>query len=142
MFAEAEEDFVEILFSFLTLPLGTIARLSRKYEDKVGSLTSLYESVENLSIERFFETWYKDCLVYPINSSAHVCEKLKVNLHGTKSILYQPGAIFFKKKGKFIITEDLNIIPLMMDTSISLLNSLGVESIHLLHERTIFFGLK
>ncbi|GJT56744.1 hypothetical protein Tco_0991798 [Tanacetum coccineum] len=31
MFAEAEEDFVEILFSFLTLPLGTIARISSKH---------------------------------------------------------------------------------------------------------------
>ncbi|KAI3750874.1 hypothetical protein L2E82_21751 [Cichorium intybus] len=49
IFAEAEGDFVDILFSFFTLPLGTIARLSRKHADskdiKVGSLTSLYESV-------------------------------------------------------------------------------------------------
>ncbi|CAH1447676.1 unnamed protein product [Lactuca virosa] len=142
MFAEAEEDFVEILFSFLTLPLGTIARLSRKYEDKVGSLTSLYESFENLNKKLFFKYWYKDCLVNPINSSANVCEKLKVNLNGTKSIPCQPDAIFFKKKGRFIITDDLNILPLVMDTSIALLNSLGVESIDLLHERTIYFGLK
>nr|KAJ0185332.1 hypothetical protein LSAT_V11C900469190 [Lactuca sativa] len=141
MFAEAEEDFVEILFSFLTLPLGTIASLNSK-DIKVGSLTSLYESVQNLNKKLFFKYWYKDCLLNPMNSSANVCEKLKVNLNGTKSIPYQPDAIFFKKKGRFVITDDLNILPLVMDTSIALLNSLGVESIDLLHEKTIYFGLK
>ncbi|TKY65911.1 tyrosine/DOPA decarboxylase [Spatholobus suberectus] len=30
LFAEARKDFVDVLFSFLTLPLGTIARLVRK----------------------------------------------------------------------------------------------------------------
>nr|KAJ0184994.1 hypothetical protein LSAT_V11C900469160 [Lactuca sativa] len=141
MFAEADEDFVEILFSFLTLPLGTIASLNSK-DIKVGSLTSLYESVQNLNKKLFFKYWYKDCLLNPMNSSANVCEKLKVNLNGTKSIPYQPDAILFKKKGRFVITDDLNILPLVMDTSIALLNSLGVESIDLLHEKTIYFGLK
>ncbi|KAI3679628.1 hypothetical protein L2E82_51168 [Cichorium intybus] len=88
MFAEAEEDFVDILFSFFTLPLGIIARLSKKHADskeiRVGSLTSLYESS----------------------------------------------------------TEDLNVVPVKLNTSIVLLNSLGVENINVLEERTIRFGFE
>ncbi|GKF41573.1 putative retrotransposon protein, partial [Tanacetum coccineum] len=43
MFVEADEEFIEILFSFLTLPLGTIAKLLAKHADaklwaKMGSV--------------------------------------------------------------------------------------------------------
>lgn len=85
MFAEAEEDFVDILFSFLTLPLGTIARLSTKYKDsnniKIWSLTSLYESVVNLDNKHFSSKLCKNDLVNPINSSDDLCRKLKLNLN-------------------------------------------------------------
>ncbi|KAF9600488.1 hypothetical protein IFM89_009937 [Coptis chinensis] len=53
-FAEADKDFVDILFSFLTLPMGTIVRLLQK-QSMVGSIDNLYKSVENLEV-RFFQT--------------------------------------------------------------------------------------
>ncbi|KAI3750520.1 hypothetical protein L2E82_21160 [Cichorium intybus] len=151
MFAEADEDFVQILFSFFTLPLGTIAKLSRKHagsnDIKIGSLTSLYESVINLDDKYFSNEHCKDALVNPSNSSASVCQKLKVNLDETKPIPTsvpggQDGVVYLKKKASFIITDDLNVAPVMLDTSIALLNSLGVEYIDLLDERTIYFGLE
>ncbi|KAK1406792.1 hypothetical protein QVD17_38400 [Tagetes erecta] len=71
MFAEAEEEFVDILFSFLTLPF--------------------------------------------VSNMKNTC---------------------------FIVTDDLSVIPDMLDTSITLLDFLGVEYIDLLDERIMDFGLE
>lgn len=53
VFVQAGKDFVDVLLSFLTLPLGTVARLVSKesnIKEKVrfGSISTLYESVANL----------------------------------------------------------------------------------------------
>lgn len=151
MFAEAEQDFVEILFSFFTLPLGTIARLSSGQADsqniKVGSLSSLYESVVNLNDQHFSNKHCKYALVNPSNASVSVLRKLKINLNDTNPVTSTTAgdshddAIFVKKKTSFVITDDLNVVPVLLDASIELLNSLGVEYIDLLDERTVYFGL-
>ncbi|KAK9073049.1 hypothetical protein SSX86_007371 [Deinandra increscens subsp. villosa] len=152
MFAEAEQDFVEILFSFLTLPLGTVARISTKNkaatetDTKVGSLSSLYESIENLDNKHFSNEHCKIALMNPNSSSLALCQKLKINLNSTKPVEASDSThgdvVFFKKKTSFIITDDLNVIPVLLDTSITLLNFLGVEFIDLLEERTMDFGLE
>ncbi|XP_076912307.1 uncharacterized protein LOC143570572 isoform X1 [Bidens hawaiensis] len=149
MFAEAEQDFVEILFSFLTLPLGTIARLSGKFVGtniKVGSLNSLYESVKNLDNRHFCNEQCKEALVNPLSSSLSLCQELKMNLNDATLVDARVSdkagdLVFLKKKASFIITDDLNVIPGMLETSITLLQSLGVKDINLLEEKTIYFGL-
>ncbi|KAL7585491.1 uncharacterized protein LOC111903057 [Lactuca sativa] len=150
IFAEAAEDFVDLLFSFFTFPLGTIAKLSRKHADskdvKVGSLTSLYESVVSLNEKHF--SCYKDWLVNPRNSSASVCQKLKINPDDMKPIAsnvagcqdYYP--VIVRSMANFIITDDLTVLPVMFDTSIKLLKSHGIENINLLEERTMYFGVE
>lgn len=49
---EAGKDFVDALFSFLTLPLGTIARLVAEESSveavKFGSFSSIYQSEKDL----------------------------------------------------------------------------------------------
>ncbi|MFS7965974.1 hypothetical protein Hanom_Chr09g00768401 [Helianthus anomalus] len=51
VYAEADYTFVDILFSFMTLPLGTIVRLLGKLDDKkfeaLGSLNNLYQSLKD-----------------------------------------------------------------------------------------------
>ncbi|KAJ0743225.1 hypothetical protein HanPI659440_Chr10g0373371 [Helianthus annuus] len=151
MFAEAEQDFVEILFSFLTLPLGTIARISSKHDattdTKVGGLDSLYESVEILDYKHFSNMDSKMGLVNPNNSSLSLCQKLKIDLNNIKPVdacvndrYYD--LIFFKKRTSFIITDDLNVIPFTLDTSISLLKFLGVERVDSLEEITMYFAFE
>ncbi|XP_076912309.1 uncharacterized protein LOC143570572 isoform X3 [Bidens hawaiensis] len=153
IFAEAEQDFVEILFSFLTLPLGTIARLSSKHEGtkdiKVGSLDSLYESVENLNNKHFTNEHCKIALVNPNSSLISLCQKLKVNLNimnmkpADARVSDTPSdLVFFRKNASFIITDDLNVIPVMLDSSVTLLKFLGVEYIDVLEEKIIDFGLE
>ncbi|KAI9080123.1 hypothetical protein K1719_037939 [Acacia pycnantha] len=52
LYAEAEGDFADFLFSFLTMPLGSILKISGVDDLKIGSMHNLYESVKGLS------TWY------------------------------------------------------------------------------------
>ena len=72
IFAEAGKDFVDVLLSFFTLPLGTIARLVCKESNmksvKVGSLRALYGSVENLDGKHFWTKTCEDMLLQPQNS--------------------------------------------------------------------------
>jgi hypothetical protein len=48
LFAEADNKFVDFLFSIFTLPVGTVTRLLQK-QNMAGCLRSLYNSIESLS---------------------------------------------------------------------------------------------
>jgi hypothetical protein len=92
LFAEAGKEFVDVLFSFLTFPLGTIARLIEK-ESSMGSLTigclnSLYHCVENLEEECLGTRMTKDVLLRPANSSEGYCRTLKLNIDDTEPTKY------------------------------------------------------
>ncbi|GJV72669.1 hypothetical protein Tco_1492664 [Tanacetum coccineum] len=146
MFAEADEEFVEILFSFLTLPLGTIAKFLAKHADamdtEVGSFTSLYQSVVHFDVKHFTNVYCKEVLVNPVNSSACVCQKLKLNLdtcvNGSHS-----GVTLLKEKSSFIITDDLKITPFLpVDKTFQYLSTLGVKCINSLHQTTIDLGFE
>jgi hypothetical protein len=80
LFAVAEKDFVDILCSFLTLPLGTIAKLLQKESNMgpvtIGCLNKLYQSVENLR------------LLPNNNSSEDYCRTLKINIDDTQPTKY------------------------------------------------------
>ncbi|KAB1217970.1 hypothetical protein CJ030_MR3G014620 [Morella rubra] len=64
IFAEAGKDFVDFLCNILTLPVGTVTRLLLK-EGMVGSLQSLYESIDNLSFTYIQPGQNKDVLLEP-----------------------------------------------------------------------------
>ncbi|XP_059456658.1 uncharacterized protein LOC132186673 [Corylus avellana] len=49
LFAEADKEFVDFLFSIFTLPVGVVTRLLKDGGGMVGCLPSLYRSIENLS---------------------------------------------------------------------------------------------
>ncbi|KAK8964970.1 hypothetical protein KSP40_PGU021146 [Platanthera guangdongensis] len=77
VFAEAGSDFVDVLFSFLTLPLASIVRLLDK-QSGLGSLDTLYESVERLDAKHFQTEACKEMLLNPRSASARLCEGLKI----------------------------------------------------------------
>ncbi|MBA0750003.1 hypothetical protein Gogos_003871 [Gossypium gossypioides] len=64
LFAEAGKDFVDFLFNLLSLPLGTVIKLL-KTNSMVGSLGSLYESIEKLSETYMHPNQNKDSLLNP-----------------------------------------------------------------------------
>lgn len=80
IFAESDHEFIDTLFSFLTLPLGTVLRLLEKDMVQLGSISRVYASVYSLD-PRFLRTSYcKSMLIMPRNSSEVQCEKLKLNV--------------------------------------------------------------
>ncbi|KAI5011098.1 hypothetical protein ZWY2020_013235 [Hordeum vulgare] len=80
LFAESDQDFVDVLFSFLTLPLGTIVRRLGK-QSQVGCLDELYKSVENLGEDHFQTKACKTMLLSPRNAAAAHLDRLKVEVH-------------------------------------------------------------
>ena len=84
LFAEAGKDFVNVLFSFLTLPLGAIARLVSKesIRDPVrfGCLSSFYESEANLDEQCFSTETYREMLLKRRNSAEAYCKSMKLNI--------------------------------------------------------------
>uniref|UniRef100_J3M0Y5 DUF674 domain-containing protein n=1 Tax=Oryza brachyantha TaxID=4533 RepID=J3M0Y5_ORYBR len=83
LFAESDKEFVDVLFSFLTLPLGTAVRLLGK-RSQLGCLDELYKSVENLG-EDHFQTNLKAMLLRPRNDAESHCDRLKVKIDDTNA---------------------------------------------------------
>ncbi|KAF7127040.1 hypothetical protein RHSIM_Rhsim11G0123400 [Rhododendron simsii] len=81
VFVEANKDFVDVLFSFLTIPIGTIFRLTREHslEGEIGCLNNLYESLEKLD-EDFLSSEQKGIILHPRCATDIYCRNLKVNL--------------------------------------------------------------
>lgn len=64
LFAESNKDFVDVLLSFLTLPMGTIVRLADK-KSGIGSMDELYKSAEGFDEEYFWTKAGKTMLLNP-----------------------------------------------------------------------------
>ncbi|KAK1398294.1 hypothetical protein POM88_008157 [Heracleum sosnowskyi] len=88
VFAEANSDFVDILFSFLTMPMGTIVRLLNKHLEyskppPIGNFNNLYETVVNFDAKYFVTSENKDWLVTTSNNAGPECQSLKINIDDT-----------------------------------------------------------
>ncbi|XP_073044488.1 uncharacterized protein [Primulina eburnea] len=87
LYAEVDNDFADVLLSFLTLPLGTIVRLLIKhYGNKapiIGSLSSLYAGLLNLDSCHFWTEEGKLMLLNPRNSYGFQCSRLKLQIDDT-----------------------------------------------------------
>ncbi|CAA0816068.1 Protein of unknown function (DUF674 [Striga hermonthica] len=88
VFAEADSQFVDVLLSFLTLPLGKIVRvLASHYGDScsaIGSLTTLYNGLADLDISNFESEAGKRILLDPMSPSAAKCRNLKLNINDSR----------------------------------------------------------
>ncbi|KAK2966150.1 hypothetical protein RJ640_018403 [Escallonia rubra] len=188
LFAEAGAEFVDILLSFLTLPLGTIVRLLSKASDslqlKLGSLTTLYESVSGLQMKHFWTEVGKVMLLNPRNSAVAQCQKLKINIDDTEQTKYficgaaickiycrlspfkdskcicgdlmntemrlfasdvrlqDSNSVFVTETASFLITDDLQIMPNLVGTTVALVSSHSKTDINVLEERTWKVGVE
>lgn len=88
LYVEADHDFVDVLFGFLTEPMGEIIRLIRKHTAKVGlsCMDNLYQSVENLDIKYFRMENCKTMLLQPRNAAAVYLKRLKLNFDNGLSL--------------------------------------------------------
>ncbi|KAF8378716.1 hypothetical protein HHK36_030065 [Tetracentron sinense] len=86
VFAESDKDFVDVLFSFLTMPIGTIIRLirSQPFVVEIGCMNNVYESVDKLDVQHLCTLACKTMLLSPRNSAERHCRNLKVNIDDTE----------------------------------------------------------
>ncbi|KAG6792758.1 hypothetical protein POTOM_001916 [Populus tomentosa] len=82
VFVESDELFVDILFSFLTMPMGTIIHLISNLlpTNDIGCMNNLYKSVENIDVKYFRTEACKDMLLHPHNAAAAYCKSLKLKI--------------------------------------------------------------
>ncbi|CAH2047573.1 unnamed protein product, partial [Thlaspi arvense] len=77
VFAESGNDFVDILFSFSTLPMGTIVRLLEMHQKSesvaIGCLNNIYGSVASMGMKHFSTEACKQMLLYPEATKCFMC---------------------------------------------------------------------
>ncbi|KAM0948223.1 hypothetical protein DsansV1_C07g0076031 [Dioscorea sansibarensis] len=79
VFAESDKDFVDILLSFLTLPLGTVIRLLDKHSS-LGCMDALYENVEKLDLKCLQTEACVSMLLCPRSVAERHCKDLKIKV--------------------------------------------------------------
>lgn len=85
VFAESNHEFVDILFSFLTMPLGTVVRVLGKNALSLGGIANLFDSVANLDPQYLQTEACRTMLLRPRNAAEVQCEDLAINIDDTLS---------------------------------------------------------
>ncbi|CAL9228826.1 unnamed protein product [Arabidopsis halleri] len=89
VFAEAGQDFVDILFSFSTLPMGTIVRLLEMHQKSkaiaVGCFNNIYGSVVSMGMKHFSTEACKQMLLYPGSLNQEKCQKTKLKIDDSEA---------------------------------------------------------
>ncbi|KAL1566960.1 hypothetical protein AAHA92_02494 [Salvia divinorum] len=132
LFAEADNNFVDIVLNFLTLPLGRIIKVLHNHEAAagIGSLTNLYHSLQDLDSSYFLTEGAKKALLNPTSSSESEYNMLKVDITDSPPPEYfkcskcpnsgktankrsetGSGGVYTTHVSSFIISDDLRILP-------------------------------
>ncbi|PRQ33248.1 hypothetical protein RchiOBHm_Chr5g0055481 [Rosa chinensis] len=82
IFVEADHDFIDILFSFLILPMGKIVRLASDHSTplETGCMNKLYQSIEKLDVQVFRSNACRDMLLLPHSAANSYCKNLKLKI--------------------------------------------------------------
>ncbi|XP_047940833.1 uncharacterized protein LOC125188130 [Salvia hispanica] len=97
LFAEASSDFINVLLSFLTLPLGKIVTILQKHEgSELGSLTTLYKGLSELDTAHFSVPGAKEMLLNPRSSFQPEYRQLPIDVTDTAPLL------------QYFLCEDVN----------------------------------
>ncbi|KAK5841451.1 hypothetical protein PVK06_003772 [Gossypium arboreum] len=141
LYGEASEDFVDLLFSFLTIPLEfALELLGGKGNLTMGSISNLFKDLDTIfSITK--QNSYLNGILPPFYSCPielpSICSQHPTKiLHSSYGYLKQldpkspiPNATnsrgYFKKKSLFVITDDLVVKSLSSVSSFSLLKETG-----------------
>lgn len=187
IFIETDDDFVDVLFNFLTIPMGTIIRLALEHSVPVamGCMNNLYASVENIDASLFQSESCKDMLLCPRSGAESHCKNLKLKISNgeptryflcsedcthrynlfshykdvlcecgepmdneislsvgkLKKSSFADGGVFCKGLTRFIITDDLQVMPPLSSAISSLFTKLGVMDASTTEEQAFNVGV-
>ncbi|CAN1131033.1 hypothetical protein LINPERHAP2_LOCUS6164 [Linum perenne] len=133
LFAEAGKEFVDFLFSILSLPLGTVIRLLSK-DKMVGCLGNLYQSIEELGDTFIQQSTSKDICA---NRMTAVVPYVAPPA-GKKS---DPKGGFVKGVVTYMVMDDLEVKPMSTISSLTLLSKFNIQQVGALEERVIELGM-
>ncbi|KAI9116171.1 hypothetical protein K1719_013101 [Acacia pycnantha] len=112
LYAEAGKDFVDVLLSFLTLPLGTIARLVDKDSNmkslRLGCISSLYQSLANLEPKYWNSETCKQMLLQPRSSMERFNQRLKLNIDDTEPTKFYACEMSHCRRGSYMLVSTFN----------------------------------
>ncbi|XP_047945273.1 uncharacterized protein LOC125191889 [Salvia hispanica] len=84
LFAESDSNFVDVLLSFLTMPLGRIVKVLEKHygtkTPNIGCLNTFYNSVANLDSSHFWTIGAQKILSNPTSSFDSDCSRLRLDI--------------------------------------------------------------
>ncbi|KAK0592431.1 hypothetical protein LWI29_018949 [Acer saccharum] len=163
LFAEAGKDFVDFLIYLLSLPVGNVVRLLSE-KTMVGSLSKLYQSIENLQEAYFQPKQNKNSLLNPIVPIFANATKIPLLLPAdyTQTLYlcdlcylfaYVPdlpcpdcgdvyGEGFVKGMVTYMVMDDLEVKPMSIISSITLLKRLHVKVLDALEEKDVNVGME
>lgn len=81
VFAEANHDFVDVLFSFMTIPVGAVIKLFG--DQSFSCMSNLCASFENFDENLLSSKACKEVLLHPRSAAEIYCRNLKLNWYGT-----------------------------------------------------------
>ncbi|KAI9080100.1 hypothetical protein K1719_037916 [Acacia pycnantha] len=143
MYAEAEEDFADFLFSFLSMPLGSTLKLLDGNVN-LGSMHNLYKSVKGLNPSWFRRYRSKCPLFSPLLdlkvASQNGCKKQPLDVREEESLSFQNVKLFeprcadgrrqaegfVRRPSLFAVMDDLRVTPLMSTSIVSFLQRFQV----------------
>ncbi|CAN6696077.1 unnamed protein product [Malus baccata var. baccata] len=89
IFVESDGDFIDVLFSFLTMPMGRIVRLAEdSVPVEIGCMRNLYQSIEKYDVRNFWSNECRDMLLLPCNSADLQCQNLKLKIDDDRPTRY------------------------------------------------------
>ena len=167
VFAEAGKEFVDFLFGYLQVPLGSIMGLLSKHDlVGLGSLSRVYESIENLDPSFLQSKASKDSLLRPkpsFSSNTHTPQLLLDFVPPTPSTpsfssggigaaqsslafgFAQPNAPSTEVKETgyvrdvvtYMVMDDLTVKPMSTISGVTLLTNLYVKDVSSLGEKMV-----
>ncbi|XP_076939077.1 uncharacterized protein LOC143607562 [Bidens hawaiensis] len=156
VYAEADHTFVDILFSFMTLPLGTIVRLLGKLDDSksnpLGSLNklNLKLKIDDTDLISYFICGH--CMARSSTYSCYfsICNKAKCTRCGelmncsrpTASNVCVGGGVFVSDLATFIVTDDFSVMPYSTAGIFGLFTDCGITDRNHLEEKKLEMGSK
>ncbi|XP_054782742.1 uncharacterized protein LOC129290050 [Prosopis cineraria] len=122
LYAEAGKDFVGVLLSIFTLPLGTVSKLLMSKDSSVEArkfncITSLRRSVEYQDSKYFNSDSDKEILLKPKNLMGYLNRQTVSDSDDTTAVLYHFGG-FLRETACFVVSNDQLVMSGLPETTL------------------------
>ncbi|XP_076925733.1 uncharacterized protein LOC143588669 [Bidens hawaiensis] len=139
LFEEVKEDFVDFVFGFLSIPLGTVVGTLMSGDSSITCMNNILKSISNMSVGRYLKSQViKDILLKPHFGQEYSSLNHLFPIKGSDTTRVQFGfhfqlidprmnEVFLKQSGMFFVTDDLVIAPSSSHMAMNTMRKLNVS---------------